>query len=477
MMNRPANYLWRGLGSAAAMLLLTIAGCGKATPRVSSPSSHSSAHEAASSSQRHSKVLYWKSSMIPGYRSDKPGKDAMGMELVPVYAGEASQGPPGTVSISPETIQQIGVKTTNVRRETLRRDIRTIGRIDYDQSLVTDVAPKIGGWVEKQYINFPGQMVRKGQALGTIYSPQLVATEQEYLNAIRYQGQLKNTPLEDAASGANSLVRAVETRLRYWDITDAQIRALRDRGKITRTMVLHAPFTGIVVKKNVLEGGYVKPGQSMYQLANISQIWVYADVYEYEVPWLHLGQRASMTLAYSPGATYHGRVIYIYPYLKQQTRTLQVRMRFRNGPHFELKPGMWANVNLKPDVSRQALVVPVDAVIQTGKRNYVIVSLGAGRFLPCEVRLGAQAGSVYEVLGGLRAGDRIVDSAEFLINSESSLQSAFGKMTWSGPPKTGPAKVGLTAKPAGGSTTSAMPGMKMPERGAGSEPPHLSKDR
>jgi membrane fusion protein, copper/silver efflux system len=415
--------------------------------------------------------------MMPGYRSDKPGKDSMGMDLVPVYAGETAAGPPGTVAISPETIQQIGVKTTVVHRETLRRDVRTIGRIDYDESLVTDVAPKIGGWVEEQYVNFPGQMVRKGQPLGTIYSPELVATEQEYLNAIRYQGKLTNSPLEDASSGANNLVHAVETRLRYWDITDAQIRALRERGKITRTMVLHAPFTGIVVKKNIFQGGYVKPGESMYRLANIAQVWVYADVYEYEAPWLHLDQKASMTLAYVPGATYRGKVIYIYPYLKQQTRTLEVRMEFRNGPRFELKPGMWANVNLKPDVSREALVVPVDAVIQTGKQNFVIVALGGGRFVSRPVDLGAQAGNDYEVLAGLQAGDRIVDSAEFLINSESSLQSAFNKMTWSGPANGEAHETGPKVNPVEPGAPSAMPGMKMPEPESGGEPSHSDEDR
>jgi Cu(I)/Ag(I) efflux system membrane fusion protein len=450
-----------------ALLTVSLAACGRSNRAPTATSSHAAARETASTTSAPGRILYWKSSMIPGYRSDKPGKDSMGMELVPVYAGEAPAGPPGTVTIGPETIQQIGVKTTVVRKETLRRDIRTIGRIDYDESLVTDVAPKIGGWVEQQYVNFPGQMVRKGQPLGTIYSPELVATEQEYLNALQYQGQLKNSPLADASSGANNLVGAVETRLRYWDITDAQIRALRQRGKITRTMVLHAPFTGIVVKKNVLEGGYVKPGQSMYQLANIAEVWVYADVYEYEAPWLHLGQEASMTLAYTPGATYRGHVIYIYPYLKQQTRTLEVRMEFRNGPNFELKPGMWANVNLKPDVSREALVVPVDAVIQTGKQNFVIVALGGGRFLPRQVELGAQAGNDYEVLAGLQAGDRIVDSAEFLINSESSLQSAFNKMIPAAP----------MANPADHEGPGGKPGMEMPERGSGGEPSHSSEDR
>jgi RND family efflux transporter MFP subunit len=421
---------------------------------------NSGAREETVSGSR-AKVLYWKSQMVPGYRADKPGKDSMGMDLVPVYEGEAPKGPPGTVAISPETVQQIGVKTVVVKRETLRRDLRTIGRIDYDESLVTDVAPKIGGWVEQQYVNFPGQMVRKGQALGTIYSPELVATEQEYLNALQYQGQLKDTPLEDATAGAQSLVQAVETRLRYWDISDQQIKALRERGKITRTMVLHAPFTGIVVKKNVFQGGYVKPGEAMYRLADIARVWVYADVYEYEAPWLHLGQDAAMTLSYDPGVTYRGKVIYIYPYLKRETRTLEVRMEFRNGPHFELKPGMWANVNLRPDVARNALVVPVEAVIQTGKKNFVILALGDGRFLPRQVELGAQAGGDLEVLDGLKSGDRIVDSAEFLINSESALQSAFNKMT---PEASAAPTAGATEPGSAAPVPPSMPGMDMPGR-------------
>lgn len=402
------------------------------------------------------KVMYWKSPMVPGYRSDQPGKDPMGMDLVPVYAGGLPAGPPGSVAISPQTVQQIGVKTVVIGRRNLNRDVRTVGRIDYDEELVRDVAPKIGGWVEKQYVNFPGQVVRRGEALGAVYSPELVATEEEYLNALKYQGTLKNSPLEDATTGAQSLVSAVETRLRYWDISDAQIRALRERGRITRTMVLHAPFAGIVVKKNVFEGGYVNPGQSMYRVADISRIWVYADIYEYEAPWLSLGQAATMTLSYSPGVTYKGRVIYVYPYLKEKTRTLEVRMEFRNGRNFELKPGMWANVNVAPLVAHQTLVIPVEAVLQSGKRNVAILALGGGHFLPREIELGAQAGNYFEVLSGLKEGDPVVNSAEFLINSESSLQSAINKMTQqpeptvaASPPAPGAAGHGGMNMPAG----------------------------
>ena len=376
------------------------------------------------------KVLYWKSQNMPGYRSDKPGKDPMGSDLVPVYADKVPEGPPGSVAINPQTIQQIGVKTVVIRRQKLNRDVRTVGRIDYDEELVRDVAPKIGGWLEKQHVNFPGQLVRKGEPLSEIYSPELVATQEEYLNALKYQGTVKGSPLEDAKVGAQNLVKAVETRLRYWNITVVQIRALRDRGRITRTMVLHAPFTGIVVRKNVFEGGYVNLGESMYRIADISRIWVYADIYEYEAPWLSLGQEAMMKLSYAPGVTYRGRVVYVYPYLKRKTRTLEVRMEFRNRGNFDLKPGMWANVDIKSPVVKKALVIPVAAVLRTGKRDLAILALGGGHFVPREIKLGAQAGNYFEVLRGLKEGERVVNSAEFLINSESSLESAFNKMTW-----------------------------------------------
>lgn len=460
--------------SLAVAILVAAAGCGRAPRSDERPTAHhASGHETAApkpAATPGAKILYWKSPMIPGFRSDKPGKDPMGMELVPVYAGEAPGGAPGTLAINPRTVQDIGVKTEPVRRQMLTREIRTIGRIDYDERLVRDVSPKIGGWVETEYVNFPGQMVHKGEPLGTIYSPELVSTEQEYLNALHFQKELKASPLDDARTGARELAKSVETRLRYWDITDAQIRALRDRGRITRTMVLHAPFSGIVLKKNVFQGGYVKPGQSMYQLADLSRIWVYADMYEYQAPWIRPGQEATMTLAYQPGAVFHGRVIYVYPYLNRKTRTIEVRMEFRNGPGFELKPGMWADVNLKPTVSREALVIPVDAVIRTGTRDIVILALGHGHFAPRDVRLGVQAGDYYEVLAGLTEGERVVDSAEFLLDSESSLRSALGKMTWTPPEPHGAASPSPSAglapphperhwPRAAGAEESAMPGM------------------
>lgn len=375
------------------------------------------------------KILYWKSSMNPQEIYDKPGKDTMGMELVPVYAGEEAAGPPGMVKIDPVTIQNIGVKTTVIRSTRLTHEIRTIGRVSYDEERVRQISPKIGGWVEKQYINFTGQVVKKGERLLEVYSPELVSTQEEYLVALKAKRDLLKSPFEEVASSGNSLAESAERRLRLWDVTEDQIKALRERGEVARTMTLHAPFSGIVVKKDVLEGGYVKPGQTLYGIADISAVWVYADVYEYEAPWLRLGQEAVMSLAYQPGITYRGKIAYLYPYLKDTTRTLQVRMAFPNTGGFPLKPDMWANVVLRSEIARQGVAVPIQAVIRTGTADIALVALEGGRFEPRNLRLGAQAGDEFEVLDGLKEGERVVTSAQFLIDSESNLQAAIGKMT------------------------------------------------
>lgn len=378
------------------------------------------------------KVLYWKSPMDPTFISKSSGKDSMGMDLEPVYEGEAPQGPVGTVRIDPATIQNIGVTTVAVERKHLVHEIRTVGRIGYDETKVRRVAPKIGGWIETQHVNFPGQIVSRGEPLLEIYSPELVATQEEYLVALRYRDRLQASTLDGAMTGASDLVRSAETRLHYWNITDRQIEALRERGEITRTMVLHAPFKGVIVERNVPEGGFIQPGQTVYAIADISAVWVYADVYEYEAPWLRVGQEATMTLAYQPGVTHRGTVAYVYPYLDKKTRTIGVRMQFPNGPALDLKPDMWANVTLESVVSREGLAIPIQAVIRTGKRDVALVSLDGGRFEPREVRLGAQAGDEFEVLEGLAEGESVVTSAQFLINSESNLQSAIGKMMGAG---------------------------------------------
>ena len=315
------------------------------------------------------KILYWKSPMDPTYISQQPGKDPMGMDLVPVYAGQEMQGSPGEVRIDPVMVQDIGVTTMVVERKRLTHDIRTIGRIAYDDQKVRRISPKIGGWIEKQHVNFSGQVVARGEKLLEIYSPELVSTQEEYLTTLGYYQRMKDNSVRSVAEGAASLLQAAEKRLRYWDITDAQINTLRRHRKIAQTMALYAPFKGIVVERNIPEGGFLQPGQMVYGIADISTVWVIADVYEFEAPWLKLGQEAEMSLAYQPGKTYQGKIVYIYPYLKNMTRTIQVRMEFPNTKDFELKPEMWSNVLIRSTVVRKGLAVPIQAVLRTGKRD------------------------------------------------------------------------------------------------------------
>jgi len=471
-MPHPGKTLYLQIVAITALVTLLLAGSlayflgylspvppgGKTTPAV------------ATEAQGKKKVLYWRSPMDPSEVHNAPGKDRMGMDLVPVYEGEETAGPPGTVKIDPVTVQNIGVKTAVVARKRLSREIRTVGRVAYNEQKMRQISLKIGGWVERQYVNYVGQEVGKGERLLEIYSPDLVSAQEEYLLALKYKDRLKNGTAPEMAQGAEGVLHAVETRLRYWDITNPQIRALRERGSITRTMVLFAPFRGIVTERNVLEGGSVQPGQNLYSLADLSTVWVYADIYEYEFPWLRAGQEAEMTLSYQPGVTYRGKIVFLYPYLKNMTRTLQVRMQFPNSRDFKLKPEMWANIRIKSAVAREGLAVPVQSVIRTGTKDIALVALDGGRFEPRELRLGPQAGDEFQVLDGLKEGERVVTSAQFLINSESNLQAAVSKMLsprdakepTAAPtmktPKTHPsAKEHQKETP-----ESSMPGMKMP---------------
>ena len=418
---------------ASALLAALLSACAKP------PAGSDSGDGAPAPEAGERKILYWKSSMDPTFVARSAGKDGMGMDLVPVYEGEGDDGPPGSVRIDPATIQNIGVTTEVVQLKRLTRDIRTVGRVGYDETKMRRIAPKIGGWIEAQYINFEGQVVQRGEPLLEIYSPELVATQEEYLVALRYRDRLKESTLPDAVAGGVDLVRSVEMRLRNWNVTDQQIKALRERGEISRTMVVYAPFSGIVVERNIPEGGFLQPGQTVYAIADIATVWVYANVYEYEAPWLRVGQEAEMALAYQPGATYRGKVAYVYPYLDKKTRTIEVRMQFGNTPDFDLKPDMWVNVTLHSEVAREGLAVPIQAVLRSGQRDTAIVALDGGRFEPREIQLGVQTGDEFEVLEGLAAGDRVVTSAQFLINSESNLQSAVRKMI-AGAPAAEPAE-------------------------------------
>jgi Cu(I)/Ag(I) efflux system membrane fusion protein/cobalt-zinc-cadmium efflux system membrane fusion protein len=371
-------------------------------------------------------IDHYRAPMDPNFVSREPGKSPMGMDLIPVYEDELS-GVGGTVQIDPVTIQNIGVKTALVERRSLRRTVRTVGRVDYDETRVKDVNAKIAGWVEKLYVNYTGQEVSKGQALLEIYSPELVAAQEEYLTALDYQRRLENSAGGDVAQGARDLLGSARQRLRYLDISDEQIQRLKASGEVSRTMTLHSPQQGIVVHKAVLEGAHIAPGQHLYRIAELSTVWVYADIYEYELPWIQVGQDAEVELSYLPGRMFNGRVTYVYPFLESKTRTVRVRMSFDNADG-ALKPEMYANVEIAAPVAEKAVVVPVQAVIHSGERRLAVVSLGEGRFQPRELEIGVEANGFYQVLDGLREGDRIVTSSQFLIDSESNLKAAVGAM-------------------------------------------------
>lgn len=338
---------------------------------------------------------------------------------------------PGTVMLSPAMQQTIGVTYTTVRRAPLKRTIRTVGLLQMDDEKIARVHVKVAGWIEKVDLNYVGKLVKKGQPLFTLYSPDLVSTEQEYLIARKGQQYLSKTPYSDVSSEADSLLSATRDRLRLWDITDAQIHDLETSGKATRAMTLYSPIDGFVISRNAYEQTYVTPQTELYDIADFSTIWVYADIFEYEAPYVHVGQAAQMQLSYFRGKTYRGRVDYVYPTLDPKTRTIKVRLTFPN-PGYELKPDMYADVQLTLDYGTETLV-PSQAVLNSGTRQVVFISKPDGYFEPREIKIGDQFNGQTVVLAGLKPGERIVKSGNFLIDSESRLGAAMQQMMASMP--------------------------------------------
>ena len=375
------------------------------------------------------KIKYWTSPMQPTYISKKPGKDTMGMDLVPVYeeAGGAKE-PTSTIRIDPVTMQNMGVRLGRVKRKTLVKKIRTVGNITYDETRIFAVNTKFNGWIEKLYVNFVGENVKRGQPLFDIYSPELVTAQEEYLLALDQYRRLKASAYARIRDGARRLLEASRTRLHYWDLTDRQIKRIERTGKVRKTLTVYSPAAGVVTKKTAFKGHFVKAGEHQYEIVDLSRVWVDVDVYEYELPWVHKGMAAEMDLAYIPGKRFKGKVLFIYPYLDPKTRTAKLRLAFSN-PDFELKPGMYANVYLESVVARAGLVIPQEAVIDSGERQVVFLALGQGKFQPRDVKLGLEVSNQeYQVLSGLKEGDEIVLSAQFMLDSESRLREAIQKM-------------------------------------------------
>jgi Cu(I)/Ag(I) efflux system membrane fusion protein len=340
--------------------------------------------------------------------------------------GKMQEVTPGTVQISPEKQQLIGVKFGTVEMRPLEKVIRTVGRVDYDEKRIVTVSPKVGGWIEELFVDFTGRFVREGEALLTIYSPELVSTQEEYLLAIQARKSLSKSPFAEVASSGDSLAESARKRLKLWDISDEQIKALEETGQSRKTLTLYSPFSGFVLEKTATKGMSIMPGMALYKLADLSVVWLLADIYEYELPFVRLGQSASVQLSYLPGETFSGKAIYIYPAIDPNTRTAKVRFEFPN-PQDKLKPEMYATVEIKIQLG-QKLAVPEGAIIDTGVRQLAIIDRGNGYFEPREVQVGSKVEGYYEVIRGLRAGERVVTSANFLIDSESKLKEAMGGM-------------------------------------------------
>ena len=371
----------------------------------------------ASSGER--AVAYWRAPMNPTETYDQPGKSAMGMDLVPVYEDELIGGV--DIFIDPVTQQNMGIRTATVTRQSLARTIRTYGHVTYDETRTVQVSPKSSGWIETLHVDFTGKSVSKGEPLFEIYAPELVTAQEEYLVAFQSAKRLA----KDRQTG---LLASARRRLRYFDIADSEIEALEATGQVRKTLVIRSPASGVVIEKTAEEGGHVQAGTTIYRIVDLSRVWVEAHIFEYELPWVREGQSAEMTIPYWPGDVRSGKVAYVYPYLRPQTRDVRLRLEFDNAD-MRLKPDMYADIHIKTQADEQGLLIPSEAVLRSGERNVVFVVKGGGKFTPREVTLGlATDGGMVQTLAGVAAGDVVVTSGQFLLDSESKLQEAVQKM-------------------------------------------------
>jgi len=374
------------------------------------------------------KIKYWVAPMDPTYIRNEPGKSPMGMDLVIVFEDkEGEKLPASTIRIDAATIQNMGVRTAQVKREALTKEIRALGYVNYDETRIYAVNLKYDGWIENLHVDFIGETVSKGQKLFDIYSPELVSAQQEYLLALQQVESFKDSEYERIRKNAVSLLDASRKRLSYWDLNSSQINRLKQSGKVSKALTIFSPASGVVIKKEALAGHFAKAGMHLYEIADLSEVWVDVEVFEYELPYIRKGMEAKMELSYLPGKLFSGKVLFIYPFLSEKTRTAKLRLSFDNKDG-HLKPEMYANVFLSSKIDDNALLVPQEAVIDSGVKKMVFLSRGNGKFEPREVEIGIEGGNTYQVLSGLEEGDEIVTSAQFMFDSESRLQEAIQKM-------------------------------------------------
>jgi Cu(I)/Ag(I) efflux system membrane fusion protein len=375
------------------------------------------------------KILFYRNPMNPSVTSAVPAKDAMGMDYVPVYADDDKTAnlSAGTVKIDGITSQNINVRTAKAVQGTLSHTVRALGRVAYDEERMVHLHPKTEGWIEKLNIDKTGQKVKKNTDLLSIYSPQLVASQQEYILALNNLRALESSPIKDIRQGAEELVKSSRERLKLLDVPAHQLHTLEQSQKIKKSLHIHSPADGIVMKIGAREGQFVTPATEIYMIADLRKVWVYVDIYEYELPWVKEGDRVEMQLAGIPGKTFNGHLAYIYPYAEAKTRTIKVRLVFEN-PDLLLKPEMFAEVTIHAGKQVNAIVIPSEAVIRSGVRDQVFIVRSLGKFEPRLVTLGLSSNGKVTVLKGIKAGEEVVTSAQFLIDSESKLREATAKM-------------------------------------------------
>ncbi|WP_144391886.1 efflux RND transporter periplasmic adaptor subunit [Pleionea sediminis] len=365
--------------------------------------------------EKEEQPLYWVAPMDPNYRRDKPGKSPMGMDLVPVYEeSSGSDNTAGTIYISPEVVNNIGVRTASVQREMLHSVVNTVGYVNYDEDRLIHIHPRVEGWIEILNVKAEGDPVSKGQALYQLYSPELVNAQEELLLALGRNNQV--------------LIKAAEARMKALQISEQFVSKLKSSRQVEQNITFYSPQNGVIDNLNIREGFYVKPGTTLMSIGDLSSVWVQAEVFERQAAHVNLGDRVTMSLDYNPGRKWTGEVDYIYPALNEQTRTVKLRLRFENKDRV-LKPNMFAQITIESRLDDEVIMVPREAVIRTGRRDRVVLALGDGKFKSLEIKLGRQSEQGYEVLSGLKEGDKVVTSAQFLIDSESSKTSDFKRMS------------------------------------------------
>ncbi len=370
---------------------------------------------AQSNSNSQQEPLYWVAPMDPNYRRDKPGKSPMGMDLIPVYdKGDVSAATgPGTITISPDVVNNLGVRTATAQLRSMHTAITTVGYVQYDEDQLIHIHPRVEGWIEKLHVKAAGNPVKEGQPLYDLYSPQLVNAQEELVLALNRNN--------------SRLVQAAEDRLKALQIDDAVISQLKQDRKVQQTMTFYAPQSGVVDNLDIREGYFVEPGTTLMSVGTLEEVWVEAEIFERQASMVEVGLPVTMNLDYLPGETWQGKVNYVYPTLDPKTRTARIRLRFQNRNNL-LKPNMFAQVTIHANAKEDALMIPREAVIRTGIQDRVVLALGEGRFKSIEVKLGRLDEQYVEIITGLESGEEVVTSAQFLLDSESSKTSDFRRL-------------------------------------------------